>query len=296
MSRADRIQRELQRAARRAKRLTERAEQRAGRRAERARKVASRAEELADRVSGTARRRSQELERNIEDAVDQVADRWSGKAERWIDSTGNHLFDGENDHQAETARASHGEAEEAGSEMGRSERSYRRRQRRAARSSQRSARTKRRFRTGLYRDPDRKKICGVCAGFADYFDIEVWQMRLGAMLGLVFIPQLTFCGYFIAYFLMDKKPYYRRVTDRFDRAKRQAETEYDAEEDRTSVKEDYSRTDRNHHEPRMSSGLALRTAKSKFAELEDRVRSMESHVTSSKFELQRELKKLSGEN
>lgn len=296
MSKADRIQRELQRAARRAKRLTERAEQRAGRRAARARKVASRAEELADRVSRTARRRSQELERNIEDAVDQVADRWSRKAERWIDSASNHLFDGENDHQAKKANTSHKEAEEAGSEMGRSERSYRRRQRRAARSSQRSARTKMRFRTGLYRDPDRKKICGVCAGFADYFGIEVWQMRLGAILGLVFIPQLIFCGYFVAYFLMDKKPYYRRVTDRFDRVKRQAETEYDAEEDRTSVNEDDSRTDRNNQKPRMPSGLALRTAKSKFAELEDRVRSMESHVTSSTFELQRELKKLSGEN
>jgi|TARA_B100000315_G_scaffold253395_2_gene292101 phage shock protein C len=181
--------------------------------------------------------------------------------------------------------------------MSRSERKYRRRQRRAARSSRRTARQRNRFRSGLYRDPDRAKICGVCAGFADYFGIEAWQMRLGAILGLVFIPQLTFCGYFVSYFLMDKKPYYRRVTDRFDRAARQWQgSTIDEEEDSYSVNEDRPQDSREYRKPRMSNGLALRTAKSKFTELEDRVRSMETHVTSSKFELQRELKKLSGEN
>ncbi|MCH8240829.1 MAG: hypothetical protein IIB62_12445 [Proteobacteria bacterium] len=62
------------------------------------------------------------------------------------------------------------------------------------------------------------------------------------------------------------------------------------------MNEDDSPKDSNYQKPRMSNGQALRTARSKFTELEDRVRSMESHVTSSKFELQRELKKLSGEN
>ncbi|MDP6263924.1 MAG: PspC domain-containing protein [Pseudomonadales bacterium] len=318
MSRSDRIQRDMQRAARRAKRLAERAEQRAGRREDRARKAAYRAEELADRVARRAKRRSQELERNIEDVVDQVADRWSRKAEQWMES-----LDGDHNGHRRRRRASAGRmrqptdqadedlsaqaagdadarqraAGDAGPEMSRSERKYRRRQRRAARSSRRTARRQMRYRAGLYRDPDRAKICGVCAGFADYFGIEAWQMRLGAILGLVFIPQLTFCGYFVAYFLMDKKPYYRRATDRFDRAERQWQSsETDEEEDLYGVNEDKHQGNESHRKPRMSNGLALRTAKSKFTELEDRVRSMESHVTSSKFELQRELKKLSGEN
>jgi phage shock protein C len=152
------------------------------------------------------------------------------------------------------------------------------------------------YHKGLYRDPDRKKVCGVCAGLADYFGVESWHVRLGAILGLIFIPQLTISGYFIAYFLMDKKPYYRRVTDRFDRAERQwQDPEDDEQEDQFSVSDEKSRKS-SYRKPRVSNALALRTATSKFTELEERLRSMESHVTSSKFELQRELKKLSGEN
>jgi hypothetical protein len=49
-------------------------------------------------------------------------------------------------------------------------------------------------------------------------------------------------------------------------------------------------------EPRVSNAQSVRVAKSKFMDLENRLRSMESHVTDSKFELQRELRKISGEN
>lgn len=365
MSRADRIQKDLIRAARRARRLAERAEQRASRRADRAGKAAARAEELALRVSRRARRHSRDVERNIEDMVDQVTERWSGKAEQWIDDVTDHLSDeaggyrqsrrrsktgddrasvrrrrrstaGGTEQVADKAEevaedlnetmpgsensanrqepkrdkpkkdkhSAHRTAEEAGPEMSESEREYRRRKRRAARRNQRAARKSQRsaskrmhYRKGLYRDPDRAKVCGVCAGFADYFDVEVWQVRLGAILGLVFIGQLTITGYFIAYFLMEKKPYYRRVTDRYDREERQWDSPDDTEkEDQFGVNDDYAQADKNVRQPRMSNALALRTARSKFTEMEDRVRSMESHVTSSKFELQRELKKLSGEN
>ena len=121
-------------------------------------------------------------------------------------------------------------------------------------------------------------------------------MRLGAILGLIFIPQLTASGYFITYFLMDKKPYYRRMTDRYDRTERQWDSsDDDEEEDQFNVNDDKARAAGTYRKPRMSNALALRTANSKFMELEDKLRSMESHVTSSKFELQRELKKLSGE-
>ncbi len=152
------------------------------------------------------------------------------------------------------------------------------------------------YHKGLFRDPDRAKVCGVCAGLADYFGVESWQVRLGAILGLIFIPQLTISGYFITYFLMDKKPYYRRVTDRYDRAEQQwQDPEDDEQEDQFSVSSEKSR-ESSYRKPRMSNALALRNATNKFTEMEERLRSMESHVTSSKFELQRELKKLSGEN
>ncbi|MFT5804450.1 MAG: hypothetical protein ACI9R8_001494, partial [Candidatus Paceibacteria bacterium] len=40
----------------------------------------------------------------------------------------------------------------------------------------------------------------------------------------------------------------------------------------------------------------FRLARGKFAHLEDRVRAIESHVTSSRFELQREFKKIAGDD
>ena len=36
----------------------------------------------------------------------------------------------------------------------------------------------------LYRDPQKGKIAGVCAGLADYFGVETWIVRLLAITGL----------------------------------------------------------------------------------------------------------------
>ena len=91
------------------------------------------------------------------------------------------------------------------------------------------------------------------------------------------------------YFLMDDKPYYRRVTDAYD----ESDDNDDFEENMTSNKGGSSRRGAKSG---MSNVETLKVAKQKFADLEDRLRSMESHVTSSRFELQRELRKISGED
>ena len=180
----------------------------------------------------------------------------------------------------------------------------------AASSRQRSARRakhrRNRYRRGLYRDPDRAKVWGICAGLSDYFGVEVWQMRVCAVLGLMFLPQLTATGYIIGYFVLDKKPYYRRMTDRFDRAMGidpaddpSLDEEYAEEradwEDEAKMAKSKKRQRERRPQPPVPNATALRTARDKFATLEERVRAMESHVTSSQFELQRELNKISGE-
>lgn len=48
--------------------------------------------------------------------------------------------------------------------------------------------------------------------------------------------------------------------------------------------------------PVMNNVQTMKVAKEKFSDIEQRLREMESHVTSSRFELQRELKKISGED
>lgn len=145
-------------------------------------------------------------------------------------------------------------------------------------------RAKRR-RGNLYRDVRNKKICGVCAGAAEYMGMETWHVRLLAVMGLVFIPTVAFSVYFISYFLMDKKPYYRQVIDRFDD---------DYREEPSAVRR--SERPRDDTKLRPTNKEALRRAKEKFSDIEQRLRRMETHVTSSTFELQRELRKISGED
>ena len=98
---------------------------------------------------------------------------------------------------------------------------------------------------------------------------------MAAVIGLVFMPQIIIPVYFVFYFLMDDMPYYRQVTDRYD-------------EPEQTMAEAY--THRSH-----DSGRTLRDTKEKFSDIEYRLRTMEFHVTSSQFELNRELNKLSSE-
>jgi phage shock protein C len=311
VSRSDRIQEDLARAARRAKRLAERAKQRAERKAKRATEVAYRAEELAKRAARKSRRRDRDgdLERSIEDLVDDVTEKWTHKAEDWVEQTKDRLT-GEDDQNGDSYSDSAGvddEDLEGASIREERTRSRRHRTRPARRHRKRSARARvrsfrHRLRNGrsLYRDPEAGKVCGVCAGFAQYYGIENWQVRLGAILGLIFIPSLTFTGYFIAYFLMDKKPYYQRISepyeeeDSYRKVNESEELEVVNETKRARGRRGRKKT--AHQESRASNAQSVKIAKGKFMDLENRLRSMESHVTDSKFELQRELRKISGES
>ena len=271
---SDKELQDAQSAARRARRLAERAEIRARRKAENAEEAAERAARLAQRVR--PKQNASDRERN--DAVDEP---------------------------------------ELANRESRADAGYARRSRNH-KSRRRSARHRRptllsRFNADktLYRDKKRGKVFGVCAGLAEYLDVKTWQVRLFSLLGLLFVPSLTLPVYFILYFLMENKPYYREVADRFE-----AEgfdhyaDEFDADEawadddgfegaaagSRAGKPPRYSRDARQPSTGlrQRSNAQLLRLAKNKFADIELRVRAMEFHVTSSQFELQRELKKIAG--
>ena len=178
------------------------------------------------------------------------------------------------------------------------ERSSRRKQRARRRRARMSSafaeapmrRWKRRNRNGnLYRNSKNKKICGVCSGIADYWGMEAWQVRMMAAFGLFFLPSVAIPGYFIAYFLMDDKPYYRQVTDRFH------ELDEEPMADQPTRKGGRQSRKKSSSQPEMSNVHALRNARQKFSDIEERLRMMETHVTSPKFELQRELRKIAGD-
>ncbi|MGL5292846.1 MAG: envelope stress response membrane protein PspC [Aeromonas sp.] len=124
----------------------------------------------------------------------------------------------------------------------------------------------------LYRDPQRAKIAGICAGLADYFGVETWIVRLLAVTGLIFAGFITFTAYIAAWFFLDKKP----VT-LFSAAQSQsADTQMKAHSWQAGV----------------TASQALARVAQKLDALEPRVQQLEKMVTSKEFTLQREFSRL----
>jgi len=61
-------------------------------------------------------------------------------------------------------------------------------------------------RTTLYRDKHNAKLMGVCSGIADYTGINVFWIRLVAFLSMWPTGGGSLVAYFIAGFLLNKKP------------------------------------------------------------------------------------------
>lgn len=317
MSKSEREQREAEKKARRARRLSDRAEDRARRKADQATRATERAEELARRASRRRGPRDRALESSIEDYVDEVADKWTRKAEVWMDEQSSRLFDQAPKRKRSSYERSNGESSSYGGsayedpyhdsvdedydfsddeleelEREESPRSSRRSRRgRKVDAWKKSMRRRVRSNRGLYRDKDHKRVCGVCAGLADYWNMDTWKVRFAAVMGLMFIPSVTIPGYFILYFLLDDKPYYRKASERYEDFHVQGDQGRDKHGEKGGTKPGRTRSG-----SKLSSAQAINKARQKFADIEGRVRSMEAHVTSSKFELQREFKKISGED
>ncbi len=61
-------------------------------------------------------------------------------------------------------------------------------------------------RTTLYRDKYNAKLMGVCSGIADYTGINVFWIRFAAVASLFITSGSSILAYFIAGFLLNKKP------------------------------------------------------------------------------------------
>src|SRR5690554_7198717 len=58
----------------------------------------------------------------------------------------------------------------------------------------------------LMRDKAKGKIAGVCAGIADYYNIEVWLVRIIAVTALIFSSSFVTVIYIALWFILDEKP------------------------------------------------------------------------------------------
>lgn len=125
----------------------------------------------------------------------------------------------------------------------------------------------------LYRDPERAKIAGVCAGLADYFGFETWLVRVAVasaciLTGIFGLPLLL---YIVAWMMLDKKP-----------------AEHAGAEQGASTIEVKSKVWQSGEPPRQ----AFKDIVVRYDQLEGRLRKLEGYVTSREFTLKRELNKL----
>lgn len=157
---------------------------------------------------------------------------------------------------------------------------------------------------------------GVCAGIAPYLGLEPWVVRCLAITAFIFAPQIIVPAYIIGYFVLDpRSTHYEVRGSRGKRAakrmkKRQARNERFAK--RAAAKADARATKlarrearratpgktRNSlnktpaAEPELPTRNLLRNVRGTLQEAEMRLRRMEGHVTSGRYELQKELRKI----
>jgi len=138
----------------------------------------------------------------------------------------------------------------------------------------------------LYLDPGRRRIAGVCAGIARYYEVEPWVVRLVAVTALLFFPGIVFPAYWVAYFVMERPPGSARGQGLHGWARHQGRSAY------RRARRDVFSSPAPEFGPRLSPRRGLRDVKADLNEIELRLRRMEAHVTSGRYELQRELHRI----
>ncbi|MEP1447763.1 MAG: envelope stress response membrane protein PspC [Paraglaciecola sp.] len=148
----------------------------------------------------------------------------------------------------------------------------------------------------LHRDPAKGKIAGVCAGIAEYFGMEIWLVRILTLTGFFLLGgPFFFVGYIAAWFILEKKPkgYTARPKDyefttKGHQTKSQGKGWHNVDEQESEKVVVKSKVWQAGESPKQ----AFIDIKQRFEKNESRLRNMETYVTSSEFQLNRELSKL----
>ncbi len=124
----------------------------------------------------------------------------------------------------------------------------------------------------LYRDTMNGKIGGVCAGLANYFNLEVWVVRILVIsAGLLGGGFLIVLAYFAMMLMLEKQPY-------------QYEQNIRTQRDHTLKSKPW--------EQGQTANDLLQTLERDLDKVDMRVRNMEAYVTSETFKVNREFNKL----
>ncbi|WNO61444.1 envelope stress response membrane protein PspC [Rheinheimera sp. MMS21-TC3] len=132
----------------------------------------------------------------------------------------------------------------------------------------------------LFRDDANAKIAGVCAGIADYFGWEVWLVRIITLSGLFLGSGLVFMLYIAGWVVLEKK------------SNAQARQGKDGASSQASFKERQVEIKTRVWQRGEAPKQALSHLNHQFNEIELRLRDIERHVTSRKFQLNKEFNNL----
>lgn len=136
----------------------------------------------------------------------------------------------------------------------------------------------------LYRDGDRGMIAGVCAGLADFFELDVKMLRIAVAVGALFFPSLIVVYIVLAVLLRKKYEPGRHdaAAEPKQRKKKRKKRAHRHGDDAT----DFESRDRTQPHATMS------RVRRRFRDLDARLQRLEKYVTSERFRLDREFEGL----
>lgn len=167
------------------------------------------------------------------------------------------------------------------------------------------------YKKQLYRNTEDGKFLGICAGVADYLEVNVFAVRLIFLVLLILTSAIPLVVYFGAYFILDKKPLTRMRGARSDsrrrsesrRAKRNRHADFvedtfskmhegNSDQEGENAAEDGGESARPFTARTYSKRREFKYCARKFTTLQGRLEKMEAYVTSNQFRLHREFKNI----
>ena len=141
----------------------------------------------------------------------------------------------------------------------------------------------------LYRDRDRGRLGGVCAGLAQYYRMRLWKVRAIALVALFIVPTVMVIAYLLALMFLPNAPAYQQ-SSYFERSARTSQKRARSD---TRGAGPGSLTDARWSESREAPAQAsVKRTKTKFQDLEARLQEMEAYVTSRRFKTDRAFRDL----
>ena len=136
----------------------------------------------------------------------------------------------------------------------------------------------------LYRNPAKAKICGVCAGVAEYFGFEVWVVRIITVSLVLLGWGPIVLAYFVLYFVLDPNPNYEKTGECDWKRKGTNNSQDENKPYRPSVKEVWKSAP--------APDQLLSDIEGKFSKIERHLQDLETYVTSKRYNLDKEFSKM----